>query len=70
MGTCIVCKELPASLGESFCDICMKDMLAHDAERVELSSEALKAVEPQEVVFPVSRKDGSPLGFLHLKRAV
>lgn len=67
MTTCMICKEVPASTGESFCEVCVKtlDKACEPGSSIEV---ATTPAEPTEVVFILPRPDGSPLGQVSLRR--
>lgn len=69
---CIICREVPAGIGESYCEVCVKTLDPHAGEpgsTIEVPPVAQKdAGVPQDVIFIIPRPDGSPAGQVRLRR--
>ena len=69
MGTCIICLEVPAGIGETYCEVCVKTLDPHAGEPgsgIEVAPAQKET--PQDVVFIIPRPDGSPVGQVRLRR--
>ena len=67
MTTCMICKEVPASMGESFCEVCVKT-LDNASEHCSPRAVSTSPEDPMEIVLILPRPDGSPLGAVRLRR--